>query len=217
MSETVSQLLGAVGAYVDQSTDLPTDDELTSRISYLDQSQKEWAGAYDWDILHRTSVIPFALSGVSVGLDPMFKKLESPVTDVSILNQPFQYIEINPADRFKKGPTDKYVYILGDVVTGKYLTLNPAMTSNVSLQYDWLAFPTSLATLTDISSCPNPEFLVKRTIAFVLESRSDSRFPQVKADTQVLLNRMIADQDTGSGGRQNRISTMLDGKYVIGE
>lgn len=210
----VTSILQAVGAYVDQTTDLPTDDELTSRISYIEESQKEWAGAYDWDVLRRTSPISYVASGVSFGLDATFKKLKSPIEDVK---NSYIYQEINPEERFGKGTSDKYIYIMGNSIDGKYLTLNPAMESGVSLMYDWLSFPTSLVTLQDETACPNPEFLIKRTIAFVLESRSDPRFPQVKADSQLLLNRMIVDQDAGSGGQVNSIPSFMGGKYVIGE
>ena len=214
MSESVTNLLQAVGAYVDQSTDLPTGDELVSRISYLDQSQKEWAGAYDWDVLKRVSGLTYVVSAVSFGLDANFKKLKSPVQDVT---NSYIYNEIDPQERFGKSETDKYVYILGDTVTGKYIALNPAISSGVSMIYDWLAFPTALATLQDVSACPNSEYLTKRTIAYVLESRSDPRFPQVKAVAQLLLNRMIADQDAGSGGKVNTIPSFMGGRYVIGE
>lgn len=210
MARNVTQMLQAVGAYVDQSIDLPTDDELTSRISYLDQAQEEWAESYDWDVLKVATTV--GASGASCALPSNFKKMKSPLYDTTNNNT---YEEIPASERYLKNSADKYVCVLGNAVTGKYLVINP--TSVVTLSFDYLSFPTSLASLQDQTTCPNPKFIEERTIAYVLESRSDPRFPQVKADAQRTLNNMMTDQDAGSGGQSNTIPSFTEGVYVIGE
>lgn len=212
MAKTTSELLQSIGAYVDQTTDLPTDDELTSRIKYLDMAQNEWANSYEWDVLkYKYSV---GASGASVALPTLFRKLKSPVYDTA---SEYVYKEIPASDRYTMSTDDKYVYILGNGIDGKYLGINP-VDASVTLDFDYLSFPSSLATLTDQTTCPNPLFLEQRAIAYVLESRSDPRFPQVKADAQKTLQDMVTDQDVPSGGRTNKIPSFVDGgRYIIGE
>lgn len=205
MAYTVQNVLQDVAAYVNQDPTLPEDTELQTFVRYIDQSQQEWGEAYDWDMLRRTSTGQGSLS-------TYFNKLLSHIYDVST-NPDTVYPVIKPEERFEKLTTDKYAYIMGDPVAGYTLTVNYASTA--SIHYDWKAFPTALATITDVPTCPSQEYLTKRTIAFVLESRSDTRFPQVRADAQLILNRLIANQDSSIGRRQVGLWTRKDG-YIIG-
>lgn len=198
MARTVSDILEKIGAYVDQDTDLPDEPELSVRISYIDDAQDEWAGAYTWEAL-RTKGSLSATSGASYGLPTDFRDLMSPVFDVT-LDDDNEYPEVKPADRFKKASTDKYCYIVGDTIT-----INPPPTSAASLLFDYQKIPTALVSTNQISPIPRPEYLVKRGIAYVLESRSDTRFPQVKEDSQIMLDRMIEEEDVPSGGQLNRV------------
>ena len=212
MTKNISELLQNIGAYVDQTIDLPTDDELTSRIKYLDMAQNEWANSYEWNVLKYKQTV--GASGASVALPTLFRKLKSPAYDTT---NDYVYKEIPASDRNTMSTDDKYVYILGNGIDGKYLGINP-VDATISLEFDYLAFPSSLVTLADQTTCPNPLFLEQRAIAYVLESRSDPRFPQVKADAQKTLMDMINDQDVPSGGRTNKIPSFVDGgRYIIGE
>ena len=212
MAKSISELLQNIGAYVDQTTDLPTDDELTSRIKYLDMAQNEWANSYEWNVLKYKQTV--GASGASVALPTLFRKLKSPAYDTT---NDYVYKEIPASDRNTMSTDDKYVYILGNGIDGKYLGINP-VDATISLEFDYLAFPSSLVTLADQTTCPNPLFLEQRAIAYVLESRSDPRFPQVKADAQKTLMDMINDQDVPSGGRTNKVPSFVDGgRYTIGE
>ena len=112
---------------------------------------------------------------------------------------------------------NKYCYIIGDDSAGRSLVLNPPLASGASIAFDFQSYPSSLATLTDISVCPQPDYLVKRSIAYVLEARSDTRFPKVKQDADVILQKMIEEKCPISG--RDKQNTVLEKPkdFVMGE
>lgn len=203
MAATLRSVLDDVAAFIDQDTTLATGTELTVRVNLINQAQKEWAEAYQWKQLIQPAVLSFALSGTSVGLQTNFNRLTSGVYDVSV-SPNVLYEEIPLSERFRKNSQDKYVLVGGNDVSGKYIVFNPGMASGVSLNYYYLSTPSSLATLSDVPTCPSDEFLAKRTIAYILQARSDSRFPLLKAESDDLLANMIDDEATISGGQNNR-------------
>lgn len=206
MAQTLNQILADVAAYLDKDTTLATGTELTVRVNLINQSLREWGDAYQWDSLRFTTAPSFTVSMTSVALPTNFKKLMSVPVDRALLSSN-DYPQINPSDRFEKLSTERYTYIMGDQSIGYSLNINPPLASGVSLVLDYQAFPSSMATLNDISVCPQPEFITKRTIALILESRADTRFPQLKADADKLLRTMIEEQDSPSGGELNKVPT----------
>jgi len=216
-NKTLNQVLQDVGAYIDQDTTLPTGTELTVRVNLVNQSLDEWGNAYQWKQLRVIYSPTFALSATSIGLPTNFKKLMSPPYDISLTSDN-KYIEIRPEERFNKLSTDKYSYILGNEAGGKALIINPALTSGASLVLDYQSFPSSMATLQDVAVTSNPEFLVKRTIAYILEARADQRFPLVKAEADRIISTAIEEEDTPSGGMDNRVPDFArSGSFRIGE
>ena len=47
--------------------------------------------------------------------------------------------------------------------------------------------------------------MARKVASYVLEARSDSRFPIFKADADSLLRSLIEEEDTPSGAEDNRI------------
>lgn len=203
MAATLQTILEDIGAYLDQDTTLPTGTELTVRVNLVNQAVREWGNSYQWKQLQKNSVLTFALSGTSVGFPANFKKLMSPVYDIT-QTVDNEYVEIDPDDRFDKNSTDKYLYTGGNDSSGKYLVINPAMVSGASLIYTYQSFPSSLGTLADTAEIPDSSFLVKRTIAQILSSRSDQRFPLINSEADNSLSNMIEEEATFSGGQNNR-------------
>jgi len=214
---TLNNILQEIGAYIDQDTSLPTGDDLLTRAKFIDIALQEWGNAYQWKELRVVnSNISFALSGTSTALPSNYKKLMSPVKD-TVATTDNTWIEINPEDRYDKVNGDKWVAIGGDQSSGKFMMLS-GMPSGASLNFDYQSFPSSMVTLQDVCVCPHHEYITKRATALILESRSDSRFPQVKADADVLLSRMIEEDETPSLAENNRIDDWprsID--FVIGE
>lgn len=208
--KTLQQILESVGAYVDDDTTLPTGTEEINRINLVNQALDEWGNAYQWKQLRIPSSLPVTFSGTSFALPDNFKKMMSAVFDVTE-NVENEYVEIMPQDRFSRASlsrnttqTDRFAFVIGDDAVGRAIVLSPPLISGPSLRFDYQAFPSSMATLQDICVCPHPEFVIKRTIGLVLEIRSDTRFPQVKADADTLLARMIEEEQSASLGENNR-------------
>lgn len=195
MSYTLRNVLDDIASFVNQDPALVTDTDLTSQVNLVNQSQNEWAEAYEWKQLRIPVAFPVFYSASSIALSDNFKKLQSPVYDKS--QSPFLgYEEIEPRDRFDKEPTDRYVTIQGDQSVGYSLQINPPLASGASLVADIQITPSAAATLQDIMVCPSRAFLVSRTIAKILSARSDSRFPTFKSESDDLLGNMIEVEAT---------------------
>lgn len=206
--QTLRQILDDIAAYVDQDTTIASGTELTKRVNLVDQALKEWGNAYQWKQLRRSFSPSFGLSSVSLGLPTTYKKLMTPLWDMSTIPAT-KYIEINPSDRGDKLASDKYCYLSGDDAIGFSLQINPGLPSGASLVMDLQHFPSGMATLQDISVCPQPLFLSKRVVGLIFEQRADSRFPQLKADANVLLQTMIEEEVAPSGGMNNQIPNLF--------
>ena len=204
MLYTVSDVLSDVAGYINQDTTLPTGTELTTWINLINQAQQEWGNSYQWKELRVDKYSPsFGLSFTSLALPSNFKKLMSPVYDMSKTSSN-KYLEIPPSDRHLKTSDQKYCYFVGNDLTGKALVINPALPSGASIVFDYQAFPSSVASTTDVLTCPNRQFIVKRVEAYILSSRSDPRFPLVKAEADNSLANMIEEEAAKSGGMNNQ-------------
>lgn len=207
MAITLEQILTKVGAYVDQDTTLPSGTDLTVRVNLVNRALNEWSDTYEWRSLRKTFQPTVLYSMTSLGLPSNFKRLMSAPYDMSLVDT--KYEEINPSDRFSKNAEDKYCYILGDNSSGNYVVFNPPLASGASIVVDYQCYPSSLATYNDVSQVPHPEYLAQRTIAYVLESRSDGRYPSVKSDADRMLQSMIEWEVSKSGGQNNRVSDWM--------
>lgn len=215
---TLLSILNNVAAFIDQDTTLATGMELTVRINLVNQALTEWSETYQWKQLRISPYSPsFGLSSVSMALPNNFRKIMSIPIDNSITSSN-NYTQILPQDRFIKNINDKYCYITGNDAIGYALNINPALSSGVSLVFDYQSIPSSMATLQDISVCPSSEFLIKRTIAYIFQSRSDSRFPGVKSESDDMLANLIEDEASPSVGQKNSIPDYLKNQgFRIGE
>ena len=216
MATTVNTVLTDIAATIDQDTSAVSGTDLLVRVNLINQAQREWAEAYQWKDLRFRYAPSTILSAFSAALPTNFKKLMSPVYDV-VLSSANNYIEINPSDKFLKASTKRYVYVQGSNAAGYGLFINPPLLSGVSLNLEYQAYPSSLATTIDTISCPNPQFITYRVLGQILAARTDERFPQFKAYADEQLQNMVEEEITPSGGQDNTTPTYLkrDG-YEIG-
>jgi len=214
---TLQDILTDIAAFINQDPTLPTGSDLTMWTNLINHAQNEWASVYQWSDLRYVFRPTTAFSGASIGLPSNFKKAMSPLYDLTKTSSNIYY-QINPSERYLHTPNDKYFYILGNKVDGFALIVNPAISSGASMSMDYQAYPSSLATLTDTATCPNSEFLVRRTIASILAARSDPRFPIIKAEADDLLSNMIEEEAAPSGGEDNTTpSSFARKQFRIGE
>lgn len=206
---TLEQILQEIGGYVDQDTSTPTGTDLTTRSNYVNRALREWGSAYDWEQLTvKQTLTASSISSVSFALPSNFRKPMSAVYlyDASV---PTCFTIIDPAQRFDVnryyGSTDFVAYTGGNPSTGYYINIPKGIASGASLVMDIQIYPSSLATLNNIPPIDDPEYLVDRGIAYVLEARSDSRFPTMKANADRKLSTMVERQNSGNKGKPNSI------------
>lgn len=202
MSYTLGSVLQDVAAFINQDPANETGSALTSEVQLANLAQNEWADTYQWSQLKTRFIPTFTYSGSSIGLQSNFKKIMTPLYDVS-QSPPVLYQQIDSQDRFTRDSSEYYFYTQGNEVTGKSLFINPPLASGASLSLDVQIYPSSLATTNDIVTCPSRPFMVARVIAKVLAARSDPRFPTLKAESDELLDAMIEEEATPSGGEIN--------------
>ena len=217
LNVTLDDLQSRVAAVSDQ-------DEATSNISsadyslrrmYFNMAQREWAESYDWRSLYReyNARISTSTGNASVALPANFRKAAGfpRITFDGATTEEFQ--EIRPAERFNTNTPLRYVYFLGDQSANYTMVVNAGtLASGASVFIPYTTSLVSLVSPADIAMCPNPEYLVQRTLAYIWESRSDARFPQAKAESDKILQRMLEYEQTYGAGLIDSIET-ADRKY----
>jgi len=219
MSTNLNELQRRIAALVDQTTDLPTagGDDWNLRLKYLNMAQREWVEVYQWPILYKEYcfLASTASSLATYDLPSDFRKLVGYPKITADGTTTDEYPVIRPQEKEQYLGTDKYCYVLGNESEGYKLIVNPpSIVSGASIFVPYQSIPTSLASPTDVSVCPNPDFLVQRAIAYLYEAREDARFPTAKAEADKILARMLEFENTYSDGSVDyRIRTNEEKRY----
>ena len=170
-----------VASTVNQEASAPTSggDEFSLWLNYINRALFEWENATDWEELRKT-FRPTAsnISNSVVDLPDDFKKIAAaPILYENNIVNGIPFPEVLPDQIGMFSETQKYVTIGGDLSGGFSMYFHPAtLSSGASLAIQYFSMPTSLATTTDIPIISDSQFLVDRTIAYILEARSDARF-----------------------------------------
>lgn len=196
MATTLEQILLNSSAYVDLEYSIPTGDDLDVRINYAQRAVDEWASAYKWRQL-KTPFYPLT-TGATTALPANFREL------IGISRQEqVNFPEIQPEDRHSKEDSDNYLYILGNRSEGYNAIVN-AFTSGATLSMTYQRYPSNMATLSDICEVPDPDFVTQKVISYVLQSRTDERFPIIEAEAKRLLSNMVGREMIVVPGGENQ-------------
>ena len=209
----LTELEERISAYLDQDVTTPSEgsDDWNLRLKFINRRQDQWARAYDWEALR--SDFKFTVTGInqaSVALPVDFNRLGSEVILYGGGTDNGTAYPIIPRDQVRLyTTTDKYVIKSGNRNSGFHLNFNPGtLASGASLIASYYSIATSLASPANVSPIPDPEFLVTGTIADILESRSDERFPLVKADADRALQQMIENENVSEVSQLNTTMTL---------
>lgn len=181
MSETVSSIQSKISAIVDQSTTAPTDstDEYALRLSFINRAIEEFNNAYDFEILRKIQYV--SITGVSQGsisLPMDFRKMAAfPRVWSTGVSTGEEWSQINPETSGQYDVSDHYYYILGNRGAGYTMIWNPAtLASGATLQIQYFSYATSLASPADNVVLDSTNFVVDRTIAYIFQTRNDTRY-----------------------------------------
>lgn len=201
MARTLSQILIAANAYTDLDASEPTGDELATRTNYADFAVREAADVVQLPEFHEIIERDLASSALTTlpGNFREFMTAPKQPTDSGKWND---FPEIRPVDRFSKENTDKYCYVTGNPMEGYIVTFNN-LEANITLSMDFQRYPSGLATLTDICELPDDSYVTEKVKSYVLQARTDERFPQVEASSQLKLKNMIGRKSKPPGGGPN--------------
>lgn len=216
MRLTLEDILKRIGGYVDQDASTPTGTDLTVRINYVNRGLTEWSQSYDWEAL--TSKHNFTASYISTQTLALPANFRKPMGALYYYragyNPPEEYQLIPRDEAYSYSSNENLAYVDGNVADGWNLIVPKGLPSGASLLMNIQTRPSSMVTLNDVAAIPDPEYLVDIGIAYVLESRSDPRFPLVKADADRKLKNMIEDQNAKNKGILNRVPRRTG--FVIG-
>lgn len=212
---TVNQIMTQVAATVNQEATAPTagSAEYLLWLEYINRAYFEWANATDWESLRRTfypTVTGMSLATVALPLD--FRKLAGEVILYDgDTERGTSFSEALPEQRGNYGVDDKYLTVRGDQASGFSLILNPAtLASGASLEVQYFSMPTSLASPAEVTPIGDPQFLIDRSIAYIFEARSDSRFQLEETKARERLLTMVENANLA------KFNSYAGSNFVIG-
>lgn len=197
MVYTVSEIQDRIATVIDQSATAPASStaEFAWRLKFINRAYQEWASAYDWEPLRNELFLSPA--GATIALPADFRKMAmEPILYGNSSNpQGDSWPEINPEKRNQYLTTDQYFYILGNRENFNMIWSPSTLVSGASLLISYFSFPTLLSSPSQSVLIPDPEFLVERTIAHVLEARNDGRFQQAESKAREVLLQMVDNEN----------------------
>lgn len=208
----VEQRINAIAGQSLSTTEGDTDWLL--RRSYINRAQQDWANRFDWSQLY-TEVNSLTSNGsalASIPLPQNFRKLAGyPKFATGASND--QFPEVDAFERGRFSSTDQYSYVLGNA-SGYNLIVNPAtFNSGTSLFYSYYRSPISLISGSDISDCPDPNYLVQQSLYYYFLSQEDARFQDARAEAERILATMFESSITRGIGYHNEVLNVDDTKY----
>ena len=207
---TLEDILKTSNSYLDLEFTLPTGTELTTRIDFANQAVKDACSAYRFREFTENYTVLATCATVS--LPSNFRELEeAPAVESNGLWT--AYPQIRPEERYTKNSSDDYSYVLGSP-NGYKLYIN-GLSGNATVSIQYQRYPSGMATYSDVCELPDAEYVKLKLISYVLQSRSDERFPIVDAEANNRLNNMIGRSMVQPSGGLKRIPS--NQTYQIGK
>jgi len=210
-----------IASTVNQEATAPTSggSEFNLWIEYINRAVHEWSEAADWEDLRKV-YFP-AITGTSQATVPMaldFNKLAGPVKihQETSTESWDEYPEVLNEETGLYDSTTKFIKMRGDISGGKNILFHPGtLASGASVEVPYFSMPTSVTALTDVPVVPDSQFLIDRTISYVLEARSDARFQQMESKARERLTNMMEnanDEKFNSYTGPNYVPTSVERK-----
>ena len=212
INTTLDNLQARVAAIVnqDENTSNLTSNEYSLRREYFNMAQREWSESFDWPSLYRErhSLISTSTGNTSVSLPSDFRKLAGFPKIVFDGATTQDFPEIRPQEKFQYSDTSQYVYILGDANENYTMVVRSStLVSGASVFLPYYRSVASLVSPSNVAMCPNPDYLVQRTLAYVWEAKNDARFTLAKAESDKILRRLLEQEQTHGEGYVDQIFT----------
>lgn len=196
MSISVDEIQSRIASILDQNEDATaiSTADYSLRLKYINMSLREWAEANDWKVLlgEYNMLVSTSTGNASIVMPSNFRKPASLplLTFDGATTDAFDIVQLQ--DNYRFDEVHRRVVFLGNPNSGYVMRVyGTTLTTGASVKVPYYASPQSLASPTNISEVPNPDFLVKRSIAYWWEAREDARFVSAKSEAQQILQNMI--------------------------
>lgn len=216
---TLDLIQSKIAAIVDQdpTTSNISSTDYTLRNTYINLALSEWQEAYDWQTLYTeyNVLVSTSTGNASVALPTDFRKLASYPMITFDGSTTAKFPEVRPQEQGQYGDTDRYVSVLGNNQDNYILFVHGVtLSSGASVKVPYYMSAQSLASPANIAEVPNPDYLVKRAVAYLWEAREDARFPEMKQEAERILGTMIDYENTfGEASTFDRVKTVEETKY----
>jgi len=185
------------------------------RLGLINLAQRDWAESNDWEALYKevNTLTSQATGNASIALPSDFRKFAGSPVITADGTTTDEYPIVNPRTRQQYSSTDKYCYFLGS--SGDYtLVVHPAsLISGASIFYSYYSTPTDLATVTDVSPIPDPNYLIQAAAAKLFAIDEDQRTVLAQREADSILKRMLESENTKGEGYQDRVKTVEERRY----
>jgi hypothetical protein len=209
MADNLQTIQDMIASEADQTAvKVVGDSDWDLRNTYINWSQRDFGEAYNWRSLTKEvySIISQATGNATIPLPWDYRKPAgyfSAVWDGSI-TQEYTLIDITRKSQYSS--EEKYVVEVGNPRNGYSFVANPpSFVSGASIHYTYHACLPSLASPADISMCPDAEYLVQRSLFYLYRARSDPRFQEAAARSDLILARLIENEESRGEAFDNTI------------
>jgi hypothetical protein len=166
-------------------------------LAPINRALFDWAETYDWNALKKVhnGLISTASANASYALPADFRKLDGHPMIAADGSNVFEFTAIDPSRRNDYSATDYWVLVLGNQRDTQTMYINsPVLVSGASVSFTYYASPVSLATGGSVTECPDPSYIVQRSLYYLYKAREDGRFPEAKVESERILARMIENE-----------------------
>jgi len=212
MSKTLSQILTDVNAYIDLEAAEPTGSELVLRSNYANQAIFDASAIAQLPELKATYAVDSSTLA-SISLPSNFNGLVV-APKQSVNGGWYEFPQIEPEDRYGMSTSEKYCYILGNPQLG-YTAVFNGLAASATISFDYQMTPAGFATLTSVCELSDPTYVTSKVESYILQSRSDDRFPIIEAEAQRKLKNMVGRSMRKPGGGTNTVKKTGIANYVL--
>lgn len=199
---TVDQIMTQIASTVNQEASSPTagGDEYLLWLQYINRALFEWSNAADWEVLRKVYFPTITgSSNVTISMPQDFRKVAA---EIRVYGNGYQngrgLGEVLPDQIGQYSQSDDYFITRGDINNGFNIILHLgtfSVASGASLAIEYYSTVTSLASPAQVPVIQDSQFLIDRTIAYILEARSDARFQVEETKAREKLLAMVENNN----------------------
>ena len=202
-----------------ESTSAISSTDYSLRLKYINMGLSEWAEVNDWQVLYKeyNMLVSTSTGNASIALPSDWRKLAGPAQITYDGSTTDDFIETKGQNQSNYDGTFKRIEVLGNFKDNYILRVYGAtLVSGASVKVPYFTSIQSLVSPANVAEIPNPEYLVKRTIAYIFEAREDPRFPLIKQEAENILRNMIEYENVFSrDSSDSRVKTWEETTYAF--